>query len=84
MAVKRSAKIGVNFSFFTGLVINRTRMTRIRRIFTNPCVSVSSVQSVFYLTVFLLNDDKWIKLTYDFNITSSMLPLLNPMISRVT
>jgi hypothetical protein len=45
---------------------------------------VSSVQSVFYLTVFLLNDDKWIKLTYDFNITSSMLPLLNPMISRVT
>ena len=25
-----------------------TRMTRIRRIFTDPCVSVSSVQSVFY------------------------------------
>ncbi|MFH0904223.1 MAG: UvrD-helicase domain-containing protein [Methanobacteriota archaeon] len=25
----------------------------------NPCVSVSSVQSVFYLTVFLLTDDEW-------------------------
>jgi hypothetical protein len=25
-----------------------TRMTRIRRIFTDPCVSVSSAQSVFY------------------------------------
>ncbi len=32
-------------------LLRRTRMTRIRRIFTdnfNPCASVSSVQSVFY------------------------------------
>ena len=27
---------------------NRTRMTQIKRIFTDPCVSASSAQSVFY------------------------------------
>jgi len=31
---------------------NRTRMTRIGRIFTDPCASVSSAQSVFYRTIF--------------------------------
>ena len=34
-------------------------MTRIRRIFTDPCASVSSVPSVFYFMVFLLTDDEW-------------------------
>ena len=29
---------------------NRTRMTRIARIFTDPCASASSAQSVFYCT----------------------------------
>ena len=32
----------------------RTRITRIGRIFTDPCVSVSSVQSVFYHVCFSL------------------------------
>jgi hypothetical protein len=31
--------------------LNRTRMTRIARIFTDPCASVSSAQSVFYCTL---------------------------------
>ncbi len=38
-----------------------TRMTRIGRIFTdifNPCVSVSSVQSVFYSIPPIIDDDK--------------------------
>jgi len=29
------------------------------RIFTDPCISASSAQSVFYLTVLLLTDDEW-------------------------
>ncbi len=38
-----------------------TRMTRIRRIFTdtfNPCLSVSSVQSVFHRIPPIIDDDK--------------------------
>jgi hypothetical protein len=34
--------------------LNRTRMTRIARIFTDPCASVSSVKSVFYRSISLL------------------------------
>lgn len=46
--------ISVIFAFWYEKILttqHRTRMTRIRRIFTdnfNPCASVSSVQSVFY------------------------------------
>lgn len=36
------------FSQFSRFCLNRTRMTQIRRIFTDPCASVSSAQSVFY------------------------------------
>jgi hypothetical protein len=32
---------------------------RIERIFTDPCASASSAQSVFYRTIFLLTDDTW-------------------------
>ncbi len=35
-----------------------TRMKRIARIFTDPCVSASSVKSAFYRTIFLLTDDQ--------------------------
>jgi hypothetical protein len=38
--------------------LNRTRMTRIARIFTDPCASVSSVQSVFYRSISLLIEEK--------------------------
>ncbi len=33
---------------------NRTRMTQISRIITNPCASASSAQSVFYRSIFHL------------------------------
>src|SRR5450759_2994383 len=39
------------FSQFSRFSHNRTRMTRIRRIFTDPRASVSSMQSVFYRTI---------------------------------
>jgi hypothetical protein len=35
-----------------------TRMTRIKRIYTDPCVSVSSAQSVFYRTPPIIDHDK--------------------------
>jgi len=35
-----------------------TRMTRIRQIFTDPCLSASSVQSVFYRNPSMIDDDK--------------------------
>jgi len=35
-----------------------TRMTRIGRIFTDPCLSVSSVQSVFYRIPPIIDNDK--------------------------
>jgi hypothetical protein len=35
-----------------------TRITRIGRIFTDPCASASSVQSVFYRTPPIIDDDK--------------------------
>jgi methionine biosynthesis protein MetW len=41
--------------------LNRTRMTRIGRISTDPCASASSAQSVLYHTIFLsvLIEDAW-------------------------
>jgi hypothetical protein len=35
-----------------------TRMTRIGRIYTDPCVSASSAQSVFYRIPPIIDDDK--------------------------
>jgi hypothetical protein len=32
--------------------LNRTRMTQIKRIFTDPCASASSARSVFYRSIF--------------------------------
>ena len=51
--------IVINLPCFSGWFETRTRITRIRRIFTDPRASASSAQSVFYFMIFILTDDEW-------------------------